>query len=80
MPAADPQLVRDRTVKGWAFRDLPDGEVAMIRAYLKDGDPAGLAGTGYVRSREVVIDCLTPAERKRTGMPAAVKEARNGQR
>lgn len=33
----DDPLVRARAVKGWAFENLPDDDVAAIRRFLKTG-------------------------------------------
>jgi hypothetical protein len=50
--AAVERQARTRTVHGWAFKDLPDEEVAAIRAFLDGGPcPEGYKHT-YALCRE----------------------------
>ena len=50
--AALEQLARDRSVKGWAFRDLPAEEKDAIRAFLAGGDCPEKYRRSYALARE----------------------------
>ena len=65
----DPEIVRRRTLHGWAFRDLKPETVNRCKAYLADGNPDHLQGTGYEEAREGVLSRLSNKERRQHGIP-----------
>ncbi|QBJ01179.1 hypothetical protein PBI_ARISSANAE_94 [Mycobacterium phage Arissanae] len=58
----DSALLISRTVKGYAFRDLPQSELDMIASYQDSGDP-NVLDAGYRRLRDGWFDCMTDKQR-----------------
>jgi hypothetical protein len=52
--AADEQLARNRTVRGWVFRNLPEEEAAAIQAFVEGGPVPEKYAARYQRERELL--------------------------
>jgi hypothetical protein len=55
--AAAEQLARNRAVKGWAFRDLPEDEQEAIKAFLNGGPcPEGYRRTYALARKQLKLE------------------------